>query len=100
MCGTSRLSEGNADTTKRWYLGYMKHCTIENCDGQTSWFNIVWGSDSQSCRQFQRNSSCSRGYMYGRARELVTLRAAQHPEHEKEKEDLKVKQSGRAPTAG
>jgi hypothetical protein len=30
MCGTSRLSEGDADTTKRWYLGYMKHCTIEN----------------------------------------------------------------------
>jgi hypothetical protein len=33
-------SEGASDTTKRWYLGYMKHCIIENYDGQTSWFNI------------------------------------------------------------
>lgn len=41
-------SEGASDTTKRWYLGYMKHCIIENYDGQTSWFNIIWGSDSQS----------------------------------------------------
>jgi hypothetical protein len=48
-------SEGASDTTKRWYLGYMKHCIIENYDGQTSWFNIIWGTDSQSCRQFQRS---------------------------------------------
>eukprot|EP01047_Picozoa_sp_COSAG01_P057065 COSAG01_NODE_6552_length_3611_cov_3.623292_3_plen_168_part_00 len=44
------------DTTKRWYLGYMKHCIIENYDGQTSWFNIII-FDMRYCKMFFTESA-------------------------------------------